>query len=336
MFDEVFHVKSGKFRRYHGESFISHLLDIKTLLLNARDLVRVIYGTFEARRLLKKLQPSVVFSKGGYVVVPVGIASHLLKIPIVTHDSDTLPGMANRIIGRWATIHATGMPSEYYDYPKEKLVYTGIPVSKTFHPPTSKEIADFKNHLKIPINSKVLLVAGGGQGSKTVNAMILEVANDLLKKFPDLYLLHLCGKANQTDVREGYKDNLSADGLLRVKVVGFTDEFFKFSAVADLVVARTGATTLAELAMQGRALITIPSPFLSGGHQLKNAEMLKKQQASVIVKEDSSRADLLEQLDDLLSDEQKRKELASNLHKLAKPEAAQDIANILFKVANNK
>src|SRR3569833_1912001 len=104
-FDFMAFIQAGKFRRYHGESFISHIFDIKTLALNVRDFFRVILSTGRSLRILRKTRPDVVFSKGGFVAVPVGIAAHLLRIPIVTHDSDSVPGLANRIVGRWAMLH---------------------------------------------------------------------------------------------------------------------------------------------------------------------------------------------------------------------------------------
>ncbi len=334
LFDEVFWVSSGKFRRYHGESLFSHLTDVKTLVLNARDVVRVGRGVFASRRLLKKIQPAVVFSKGGFVVVPVGIAAHHLGIPIVTHDSDTLPGLANRIIGRWAAVHATGMPTEYYDYPKDKTIYTGIPVGEKFRPPTPAQIMTYKKHLGLPAQGEVLLVAGGGLGSRTVNSMVANISAGLLEQLPSVYVLHLCGKGNEAAVEAEYADQLNGEQQGRVKVVGFTDEFYKFSAVSDVVVARTGATTLAELAMQSRAVITIPSPFLSGGHQLKNADMLKKQHAAEVAYEDIPSSEFAELVVKLLKNQTARQKLASNLHGLAKPHAARDIAKILLNFSD--
>ncbi len=334
LFEEVYLVSSGKFRRYHGESLLAHLTDVKTLLLNARDLVKVVGGTITARRLLKKLKPTVVFSKGGYAVVPVGIAAHGLGIPIVTHDSDTLPGLANRIIGRWASVHATGMPTEYYSYPKSKMRYTGIPVVSQFDSVSLSDKEEYKKQLAIPTPSTVLMVAGGGQGSRTVNNMVINSASQLFVDVPQLFIIHLSGKTLEHEVKTGYGENLNEACRARVRVVGFTDELYKFSAASDLVVARTGASTLAELAMQGRAVVAVPSPFLSGGHQLKNAEMLKKQHAAEIAHEDIPPEDFTKLITRLLNDKSARQLLATNLHALAKPHAARDIAQILLNFAS--
>src|SRR5579862_561435 len=136
-FDFMAFIKAGKFRRYHGNR-ARGLLDPKTLILNIRDFFRLPASIAAAYKILRKFKPDAVFSKGGFVSLPVGIAARLLKIPIITHDSDSTPGLANRIIGRWAKIHATGMPPEYYSYPKSKTVFVGIPIDQTIKRVTPK------------------------------------------------------------------------------------------------------------------------------------------------------------------------------------------------------
>lgn len=133
--DEVYNVRAGKFRRYHGEG-LRQLLDLPTMFKNIRDAFYVVAGIWQSRKLLKRLQPSVVFVKGGFVGVPVGLAAAQLKIPYVTHDSDAIPGLANRIIARWAAIHAVALPAEVYAYPPAKTVTTGIPLQADFSPVT--------------------------------------------------------------------------------------------------------------------------------------------------------------------------------------------------------
>src|SRR5579862_7870303 len=129
--DEVHTVRAGKFRRYHGEG-IKQVLDVQTVLKNVRDAGRVVRGLDESRRLLKRLKPDLVFIKGGFVGVPVGLAAAQLHIPFITHDSDAVPGLANRIIARWATAHAVALPKELYNYPADKTFTVGVPISSDF------------------------------------------------------------------------------------------------------------------------------------------------------------------------------------------------------------
>jgi UDP-N-acetylglucosamine--N-acetylmuramyl-(pentapeptide) pyrophosphoryl-undecaprenol N-acetylglucosamine transferase len=331
VFDRVYHIPAGKFRRYHGESLRAHLADYKTILLNVRDIFRTIHGFFAALRILSKEKPAVVFSKGGYVAVPVGLAAKLRATVIITHDSDAIPGLANKIVGRFARVHATGMPAQNYPYPKNTIRYTGIPVDERFGLVGDKEQTHFKESLKLPSHSQLILVEGGGLGSSKLNNLMTEVAPELLGNFPDSQIIHLCGTAHETQVREQYGASLDPQQYHRVKVLGFSSELYNLSGAADIVVARAGASTVAELALQAKACIIIPSPFLAGGHQLKNAQILKEQGAAEVLDNDINDTDFLVCLSSLLSDKDRRTELSKNLATLAKPQAAHELAAIILK-----
>jgi UDP-N-acetylglucosamine--N-acetylmuramyl-(pentapeptide) pyrophosphoryl-undecaprenol N-acetylglucosamine transferase len=126
--DEVFLIQAGKLRRYHGEGW-RQLLDLPTMWKNIRDAGRVVVGLFQSFNLLRKIRPEVIFIKGGFVGVPVGLAAAVLRIPYITHDSDALPGLANRIIAPWAKKHAVGLPKEVYSYPPDKTITVGVPLA---------------------------------------------------------------------------------------------------------------------------------------------------------------------------------------------------------------
>lgn len=335
VFDEVYYIPAGKFRRYHGESLLAHLVDLRTLGLNARDSARVLAGIGYAWRYLKSIKPDVVFSKGGFVAVPVGIAASSLRIPIVTHDSDTVPGLANRIVGRFARIHATGMPPEHYDYPKESIHYVGIPVDERIKPVTGNLQAGFKKQLGLPAKSRVLLVGGAGLGAQAVNDMALAIAPALLESFEDLRIIHITGQAHENSVAAAYESTVGSMAD-RIQVIGFSPDFYKYTGAADLVVTRAGATTIAELAIQRKALVIIPAPHLTGGHQLKNADELAKKGAAVVVANEAPPKELLEAVEEILKDKTKRQKLADNLGSLAKADAADKIAELLLEVASGK
>ncbi|HEY5550061.1 MAG TPA: glycosyltransferase [Candidatus Saccharimonadales bacterium] len=334
IFDAVYYVPAGKFRRYHGESLLAHLTDLRTLALNARDFFRVLAGIGYAKKYLKQINPDVVLSKGGFVAVPVGVAAKLLKIPIVTHDSDTVPGLANRIVGRFAAVRATGMPASYYKHHKGSIHYFGIPLDERIKPVNQAMQVNFKKGLKIPTDSLVLLIGGSGLGARDVNNKVLAVAADILKLFPRLYIVHAAGQKHQEQVEKSYR-TIGVDSK-RVKVLGFTPDFYKYSGAADLIVSRAGATTIAELAAQKKAVILIPAAHLTGGHQLKNATELAKNQAVLVVDNDSPADELLAVVSQILEDEPARRKLADNLGALAKPDAADKLAELLLKVAHRQ
>jgi UDP-N-acetylglucosamine--N-acetylmuramyl-(pentapeptide) pyrophosphoryl-undecaprenol N-acetylglucosamine transferase len=335
-FDFIGFVNGGKFRRYHGESILSQLLDFKTVALNIRDLFRFIGSIGKSWRILARVKPDVVFSKGGFVAVPVGIVAKVHKIPIVTHDSDTVPGLANKIIGRWAKVRATGMPTEFYNYPKGRVVYTGIPVDEHIKPADKTLQQKYKKAIGVNAADQLLLVAGGSLGARDINNKVLKIAAELLADQPRLHIVHITGMQNKEEVKSQYGVLLKGVKNQKITVLGFTPEFYKYVEAADLIVSRAGASTIAEFAAAHKPCILIPSPFLTGGHQIKNAESLQQIGAAEIIDNDAPAEMLLGEIIKLLSSPKKRASLSKKLGATAKAEAAKNLAEILLDIANKK
>jgi UDP-N-acetylglucosamine--N-acetylmuramyl-(pentapeptide) pyrophosphoryl-undecaprenol N-acetylglucosamine transferase len=333
-FDFTVFINAGKFRRYHSGNRLAQLLDLKTWMLNIRDFFRLPGSIASSVRVMHRFKPDVVFSKGGFVAVPVGIAAKLGRIPIVTHDSDTVPGLANRIVGRWAAVHATGMPAKYYRYRRQSIEYVGIPIDQRIKKVTPKIQAQCKQKLKLPLDSTVLLLSGGGNGSKRLNELMVSIARPLLEANLSLYIVHITGRAHEAAVKTAYRQTLPKTEQDRVVTIGFTQDFYAYSAAADLVITRSGATTLAELGTAGRACIIIPSPYLTGGHQLKNAAELQAQDAAVVADEQIEPDELLVMVSELLGNDHRRFELARNLYGTIRPNAAAALAAIIIKTAS--
>lgn len=331
--DTVYSVRAGKFRRYHGEGW-KQILDVKTFAKNVRDAVYVVIGFWQARKLLKQIQPSVIFIKGGFVGVPVGLAAVTRKIPFITHDSDAIPGLANRIIARWADIHAVALPESLYSYPQDKTVSTGIPLRSEFVPVTAELKQTYRKSLDLPIAAPVLLVIGGGLGSQRINGAVGQALPYVLQEYPDLYLLHAVGRGNEPYMSQLYAGALTESQLKRVQVLEFVTDVYRYSGSADIIVTRAGATNLAEFALQGKACVVVPSPFLTGGHQLKNANALAERNAAIVLDETSLLEDpnrLAKLLSEMLKNKQQIRDLGTSLHELAKPHATRDIAQLLLK-----
>ncbi len=304
----------------------------KTLLFNIRDFFRLPGSILASIKVLRKFNPDVVFSKGGFVAVPVGIAARWLHVPIVTHDSDTIAGLANRIIGRWAVAHATGMPAENYAYPKTKTHFIGIPLDERIVKVTPKIQNQAKRKLKLPEDSTVLLMSGGGNGSKHLNDLLVSIARELLESNLALYIVHISGQSHEQKTKQAYKE-LPLNDQKRIFVFGYTNDFYSYCATADLIITRAGATTLAELAAAGKASIVIASPFLAGGHQLKNAKWLAEQDAIVTLPETASADELHGLINSLLADDRRRFELSRNFYAAAKPNASASLAQLILKIA---
>ncbi len=333
--DAVYDIDAGKLRRYHGEGW-RQLFDLPTIGLNIRDGFRTIRGLVQAWRLLRRERPAVVFIKGGFVGVPVGLAAVLLRIPYITHDSDAIPGLANRLIAPWARYHAVALPRDLYPYQHDKTITVGVPVSSEFEQVDTAAQRAFKTDLGLDPNHRLLLVTGGGLGAQRVNNVMRTIAAELLAAIPDLTIVQTVGRANETAVQSAYEASLSAADQSRVVVVGYTTELYKYSGAADLIMTRAGATAIAEFAVQGKACLLVPNPYLTGGHQLKNAQALQRAKAVAVLNESALTTDsalVLSTLIGLLDDTDARRQLADNLQRLAHPEAAAELSALILKTA---
>jgi UDP-N-acetylglucosamine--N-acetylmuramyl-(pentapeptide) pyrophosphoryl-undecaprenol N-acetylglucosamine transferase len=331
--DEAHTISAGKLRRYHGEG-LRQFIDVKTAGLNLRDLFRTVQGTAGSYRLLKKLKPDVVFIKGGFVGVPVGLAAARLGIPYITHDSDAIPGLANRLIARWASRHAVALPAEVYRYPKSKTVTVGVPVHADFKPVDASAKQAFRHDLGLAAKDKIVLVTGGGLGAQRLNQAVLTALPDLLEEFADLTVVLSVGRNHESSVNAELAAKLSQSQLTRVQIKGYVTDMYRYSGAADVIVTRAGATALAEFAVQHKACVIVPNPYLTAGHQLKNAEYLAEQKAVVTLHE-TELSKLRHVLSQLLNDEARQQKLGESLAKFAHPDAAKQLAMLLLDQAAN-
>lgn len=323
-------IYSGKFRRYYGHSFLWHVMHLPTLLKNIRDVFLLGVGFVQSVVFFIAKKPDVVFCKGGFTCVPVGLATHLFRVPLYIHDSDTHPGLTNRILARFATKILTGMPTKYYSYEAEKLSYVGIPVSSDYTPLSATKQQSAKQQLGIGKNQPTLLVTGGGTGAKDLNSIMMQQTEALLRA--GWYVIHITGKGKAAAV-EKIRGTISKKLQACWQIEPFT-ELSPLVAAADIVVTRAGATAMQEFANAKKPVVIVPSPYLTGGHQLKNAAMFVDENAAIVfdevkLKQDSSvlKEFILHSLDDKLSLD----DMAQRLHDtFAKPDAADGIARQLL------
>lgn len=332
--DQVFTVRAGKYRRYHGEGLVRQLFDLSTVAKNVRDLGYILIGTWQSWRLMRVLKPNVIFSRGGFVSVPVAIGGALSGVPYITHDSDSTPSLANRIIARWASLHAVALPSELYPYPSNKTVTVGVPISAEYEPVTPALLHKYRQEIGLPKAQQILLVTGGGNGADQLNRAVIANSAYLLKRYPGLHIVHIAGRALVATVEAGYQEELSVDARSRVIIKGFIGDLHRYSGAADVIIARGGATNLAEFAAQAKACIIIPSKQLIWN--VKNTEALVDRQAVITLTEDQAEQErrLASVVSDLLDHGAKRKELAKALASLARPDSAKDLAELILSIGN--
>lgn len=336
--DELVTVRAGKFRRYHGEGLLQ-MLDIKTLLKNTRDFFYVIAGFIQSYRMLGRVKPKVIFIKGGFVGVPVGLAAALRGIPYITHDSDAVPGLANRIIARWAMQHAVALPIEHYPYPPAKTVTVGVPIADAYITPvTKKSLSAWRSTLGLADASPVICVTGGGNGSTLINGAVIQIAQSLIARYKKIHILHIVGRGHGNAVNEAYVQALGGASE-QVTVKEFVSDLYRYTGVADLVIARAGANTIADLGAQRKAAIIIPNPKLTGGHQTKNAHILSEEHAIEAISESKVREDpdlLLKVVSGLLDRPEARQDLADRLHTATILNATDRITELLVAVVDKR
>ena len=316
-------VRAGKFRRYAHLSVEQHLMHPSIVIRNLIDTINVAIGFMQSLWLLLWFRPDVVFAKGGYVCLPMGIAAWCLHIPLVIHDSDSRPGLTSKVLARFAHTIATGFPLENYTYSKERSVYTGVPIDEQFHSVSAAEQANAKMALGFTVDTPVVVAFGGGLGSVRINDAMPDLARSLDSR---VQVYNVTGKNNLQRAKE------QGGGVENYHPVGFVYGMYSTLAAADIVITRASATALQELAGLRKPVVAVPAQQLSD--QIKNAAVFSDAQA-VIVATDNELAtdDFRERIKTLLEDDASRQRLSENIHAFARPEAARVLAGLVVKAA---
>ena len=288
-----------------------------------RSSVDLVIGTVQAWRLLGRFRPDVVFATGGYASVPVGIAARLRRRPLLVYLPDVRAGWAVRLLSRLATRIATTTEHAPGDVAADATV-VGYPVREAFW---SADRDEARERLDLPREAKVLLVSGASQGARRLNAAVAEQLDGLLELG---HVLHLTGRVDETAMLE-IRDTLTDAKRERYHVFGFLEEMAGAMVAADLAVLRSGASVLGELPAAGLPAVLVPGVY-EGWDQRPNARYLEERGAAVVLENDQ-----LEKLTDvvreLFSDDSRRRAMGAAALRLAQPEAAQRIAQVLREVA---
>jgi UDP-N-acetylglucosamine--N-acetylmuramyl-(pentapeptide) pyrophosphoryl-undecaprenol N-acetylglucosamine transferase len=280
-------------------------------------LSRLPAGYLEARRLLRKHRARAVAGMGGYVSVPVLAAARALGIPTLVHDSNALPGMATRLLNRFATRTAVGLARSNARLAVPGVV-TGTPVREEFFAIAPVSAA---------ARTRRLLVFGGSQGSAVLNRAMIEAASRLAGL--GLEVIHQTGESHLARVRESYRAGGLPPGW---RLETFLPRLNVELAWADLVVSRSGALTLAELCAAGRAALLVPFGSATHGHQLENAQAFVAAGAGRVIEEPELSAETLAaSVADLMSDRERLAQMGERARSLAVPDAARRLADLFFE-----
>jgi UDP-N-acetylglucosamine--N-acetylmuramyl-(pentapeptide) pyrophosphoryl-undecaprenol N-acetylglucosamine transferase len=285
----------------------------------ARTLWQLPRATLAMRRMLKRKQPGAVFSLGGYAAGPVTAAAPLAGVPLVLMEPNVAPGFTNRLAGRWAARALLSWPESEKYFPRGRTEVTGLPIREAF----------FRIPEKAPGESVQILVTGGSQGSRRLNQGLAECWPALREAKLPVRIVHQTGPGDYERIREEFQ----ASGLAG-EIVPFIDDMPAAFAAADLIISRSGAGAVAEIAAAGRPSILVPFPYAADDHQTRNAQALVHAGAAVLIpdREFTGRR-LLEELRALTANRDKLTAMAKAARRLARPDSARRAADILEEIS---
>ena len=312
-------LSTGKIRRYFS-------------LLNLLDIFKTFFAVIKAFFLVFSIYPDVIFTNGGSGSFPVLLVSRFFRIPVVIHISDTVPGKVSKWASKFAKKISTGFPesAEYSEKYKEKVAYTGNPIRRGLDTPLKQGAHEF---LKLEKEIPTIMVMGGSQGAKIINDVIVDILPKLVEKYQ---LIHQTGKNN-------YKDVVGRANLVlenspyknRYKPFKYLDLLAQrmSAGASDLIISRAGSS-ISEIATWGLPSIIIPITSSAGDHQRQNAFSYARSGAAIVIEEKNMTPHLVEsEIERLMNDEEKRKEMGKKAKDFAKPDAAEKIADEILRIA---
>lgn len=337
---------AGKFHRYSGWKFSDYFvhfdITLKDLLIgNILGFLGFLGGLVMSfvRLILPGTRPNVIFLKGGYTCLPIGMVAKLFRIPYIIHESDSVAGLANRLLMKKAVKVAFGMPPSDEIMEKHKnYVYTGIPVAPEFKPVSLFRMEQLKKAFSFNPDRPLVVITGGSQGSENLNETTRIILPELLKSTSVALVAGRKHYENMLDLKK-YENWDHASLESNFRMWEFNTTMDELMGAADVVVSRAGATTIAELAALKKATILVPFERLPGSHQLENAKRLSSSEAAVMVSDADmmkNPSELLEAITHLVRSPRLRADLADHLHSEACVDAATRLADLILEEADKK
>lgn len=271
-------------------------------------------------RLLRREQVQLVIGFGGYVSIPVGLAALVRGVPLVLHEQNSVPGMANKFLSKWArAVGVTYPESASLLAHQDRVCVTGNPVRDEVLGATRE---NGREAMGLAEDDLVLLVFGGSRGARHINSAIVSL-RDRLVALPDLVVIHLAGALEAASVRDAL-DAGGGDADGRWRVIDYLDDMGSAIAASDLVIARAGATSIAELTVLGAPTVLVPYPYATDDHQTKNAEAMRRHGAAVVVADARLDSDEFSTaVFELLGDPARRATMSAASRELGRPDAAE-------------
>lgn len=287
-------------------------------------------GLLKAAGILLKYKPKLVIGSGGFVSAPVILAAALLKIPSVLLEQNVLPGKTNRLLSRFAQKVFISFEGSTDYFAKEKTVLTGNPVrQEIIHKKQEEALAD----LSLNPDRFTLLITGASQGAKSINQAVVNSLDFWKEK--NWQIIHLAGKNNYEEtVKQG--ELKAKDFTGEYRCLAYSEDMASLYAAADLVIARAGASTLAEITARGLPSILIPYPHAADNHQEKNARWMEKNNAAIVIKDEDALSQLAEKTAEIAENPSLLKNMSKESYSLGKRDSLKSIIEELDKIISQK
>ncbi len=300
----------GKLRRYFS-------------LKNVADFFRVPIGIIKSLWLLFVYMPDAIFSKGGYASFPVVVAGWVYRIPILTHESDSNPGLANSMIGKFSNRVAVAYPEAEKYFPAAQVVLTGNPLREDINKGDAKKAREMFGMVD---SKELIFIWGGSLGAKNINERILHILPELLRKYQ---IIHQTGEYDFENVKHragelGFKAGYGGYFITPFLKEELPDVF----AATDMVISRAGANSIAEIAANAKPAIIVPLETSASDHQRMNAYSLARIGGCVVMEENNMGEHLLlEKINEIMENKELRENLSKNIQSFYHPDAADRIAD---------
>ena len=294
----------------------------KLTLKNLAFPFKLISSLLRSRKIIKAFKPDVVIGTGGFASGPLLHVASSKGIPCVIQEQNSFPGITNKLLGKKVNTICVAYEGLEKFFPKDKIKLTGNPIRKDLLEVKDKQI-EGKDAFKLKHNKQTLLVLGGSLGARRINQLI--EANIHFFEAQDIQVIWQCGKLY-------YNQYKVYNELKNVQVHAFLNQMDLAYAAADVIISRAGAISVSELCIVGKPVIFIPSPNVAEDHQTKNAKSVADKNAAILISEKDLDSDFQNQFSELISNEEKQKELSKNIEALALVNATNDIADEVEKL----
>lgn len=287
---------------------------------------------FQSLSILRQFRPEVVVGTGGYASAPLLAAAFVLRVPTLIQEQNVTPGLVNRYFGKLAKVVAISYPkTKSYFSKKKKVVLVGNPLRAEV---LQARRAEGLKLLGLEGKRKTLLVCGGSRGARTINQAMIE-AYELFRPC-DLQIIHITGKLEFDKVSQEVASLKKESDKVSYQCHPYIGEIGLVYAVSELILARAGATTIAEICAWGLPAILVPYPYSTGAHQRENAQMLEREGVALVIENDKLDGKILyEEVTRLLDNPRALHVMGKKAKNLSRPSAAEELAKVVTKLAKN-